>query len=506
MKKVFISIVVSVTCITYSSAYSCTDLQTNLTKGKETSDVLTLQNFLFDKGYLTNKPNGYFGNGTFLAVKKFQKSVGLSQSGGVLPLTRAAIKKETCTSTQSVSNTQQKNSTVIKSNDVVTTTPVKTETSVPPVKKVPTTPNEQRQNDTTRILKAVYEFYQGPYRAYPGTITSTPIEICTLGISLCDSMLEIKSYLVPRFLDKIPNDPGVASSSKSGYFISKTTDNTVRVSAPSSTLGKEIYSECNFTSECSSIRTADSPPLPLGVPVLSKIINKFFYSGGASQVPLVIEGSNFSTSTNIITLVSQSTRRQYFLSTASSTNGLTISASSSFTLSPVSCGVNCTDTLPVGSYSVTVKTPAGESNQGMMYLRGVTVRGTSNTTSSSLKPKSTHVKLGTVTLSSSGPVTLKSLTFTIQGTSTLVAAVSTFTLTDAVTGKITNSGPKFSLLDEVVGENQAKVYELYANIADIDTSVSAGRLNIGGTLEMQDYVEKTTTKVEIPSFVVTISY
>ena len=45
---------------------------------------------------MTATPNGYFGDGTFSAVKKYQKSVGLSQSGGVLPLTRAAIQKETC--------------------------------------------------------------------------------------------------------------------------------------------------------------------------------------------------------------------------------------------------------------------------------------------------------------------------------------------------------------------------------------------------------------------------
>ncbi len=43
------------------------------------------------------KPNGYFGPATLIAVKAYQKSVGLPATGYVFPLTRATIKKETCT-------------------------------------------------------------------------------------------------------------------------------------------------------------------------------------------------------------------------------------------------------------------------------------------------------------------------------------------------------------------------------------------------------------------------
>lgn len=95
MKK----IVVVVFCyfsIATVSALTCTDLPKNLSKGMENSEVLKLQNFLFDKGYLKAKPNGYYGVGTVAAVKAYQKSVFLSQVGVVGIGTRGMIKKESC--------------------------------------------------------------------------------------------------------------------------------------------------------------------------------------------------------------------------------------------------------------------------------------------------------------------------------------------------------------------------------------------------------------------------
>jgi peptidoglycan hydrolase-like protein with peptidoglycan-binding domain len=98
MKKYLLSSVVwyALSSLTLASAFTCVDLPKNLSKGMESSSVLLLQNFLKEKGYLTAKPNGYFGVGTLGAVKKYQASVGLSRSGQVFSLTRAAIKNETC--------------------------------------------------------------------------------------------------------------------------------------------------------------------------------------------------------------------------------------------------------------------------------------------------------------------------------------------------------------------------------------------------------------------------
>lgn len=97
IKGLFVS--ASVIFITSSaSAMTCTSLTKALSKGSENGEVLKLQQFLFDSGYLTTKPNGYFGDRTVMAVKKFQKEKGLAQAGTVGPLTRTKLKDMSCSS------------------------------------------------------------------------------------------------------------------------------------------------------------------------------------------------------------------------------------------------------------------------------------------------------------------------------------------------------------------------------------------------------------------------
>lgn len=114
--------------ISSTFAFSCTDLKVNLKRGTESKDVLALQNFLFEKKLLTAKPNGYFGPATLRAVQAYQKSVGLTNSGAVLTLTRAAIKKETCasggetlaTTTAQIPNSKATTTTITKTQTVKT--------------------------------------------------------------------------------------------------------------------------------------------------------------------------------------------------------------------------------------------------------------------------------------------------------------------------------------------------------------------------------------------------
>lgn len=51
-------------------------------QGDKGEEVLKLQQFLFDKGYTTGKPDGSFGPGTKKAVEEFQKANGLAMTGG----------------------------------------------------------------------------------------------------------------------------------------------------------------------------------------------------------------------------------------------------------------------------------------------------------------------------------------------------------------------------------------------------------------------------------------
>ncbi len=58
-----------------------TDTLSTLRKGDENQQVLVLQRYLKDLGYLTTEPDGQFGSGTERAVKLFQEANGLTADG-----------------------------------------------------------------------------------------------------------------------------------------------------------------------------------------------------------------------------------------------------------------------------------------------------------------------------------------------------------------------------------------------------------------------------------------
>ncbi len=121
MKKYFFASILILSSFNFSSALVCTDLKVNLVKNNKGNNVLVLQNFLLEKGFLKATPNGYFGNGTFLAVKNYQKSIGLAQSGKVFPLTRESIKKDSCQnpSSNNKSSNQSNSTTNVCTMDVM---------------------------------------------------------------------------------------------------------------------------------------------------------------------------------------------------------------------------------------------------------------------------------------------------------------------------------------------------------------------------------------------------
>jgi peptidoglycan hydrolase-like protein with peptidoglycan-binding domain len=80
----------SCTLINRSLRYRASDRASN------SNDVLSLQIFLKEKGYLKAEPNGFFGDQTLQSVRAFQRDNGLFSAGFVGPLTRDLIHKEVC--------------------------------------------------------------------------------------------------------------------------------------------------------------------------------------------------------------------------------------------------------------------------------------------------------------------------------------------------------------------------------------------------------------------------
>jgi peptidoglycan hydrolase-like protein with peptidoglycan-binding domain len=109
-KSIFVALIIS--SFAYShAAGSCLDFSINLSRGSESSLVLSVQNFLFAKGFLKVAPNGYFGPSTLAAVKAYQKLNGFAQVGNTGPATRAAIKRDSCTQSQTVPQAAQPEAT-----------------------------------------------------------------------------------------------------------------------------------------------------------------------------------------------------------------------------------------------------------------------------------------------------------------------------------------------------------------------------------------------------------
>lgn len=123
MFKKYIVFLISLSSFYFVSASStlspCLNLNTGLSIGSKSSQALSLQNFLYSKGFLKVSPNGYFGSLTFSAVKSYQKSVGLEQVGSVGKATRSAIKKDSCAVDLS-SQSQNTNVVAVKTSEKTT--------------------------------------------------------------------------------------------------------------------------------------------------------------------------------------------------------------------------------------------------------------------------------------------------------------------------------------------------------------------------------------------------
>ena len=104
---------------------TCTNLSKTLSEGSSDSEVVYLQGFLFDRGYLSTKPKGEFESETKKAIKLFQKDQGLSQSGLTDSKTRRKIKDASCLNDPSIAITSagkinNLNDRKISSNDLIT--------------------------------------------------------------------------------------------------------------------------------------------------------------------------------------------------------------------------------------------------------------------------------------------------------------------------------------------------------------------------------------------------
>lgn len=132
--------------LTYAQEVTTTNLKTNcinltvsLKQGNKNSNVIILQNFLIEKGYLNATATGFFGAQTLKAVKNFQKDNNINATGFIGPVTRAFINKLTCINNiNSINETTSQNQNT-NQNTTLINTETNTNQNVTTV-EVPTTP------------------------------------------------------------------------------------------------------------------------------------------------------------------------------------------------------------------------------------------------------------------------------------------------------------------------------------------------------------------------------
>ncbi len=124
--KYFILTSLAVLSFSFSYAGTCVDVTSALARGAESSSVKVLQQFLVEKGHLKAVPNGYFGAGTQTALRAYQKSKGISQTGTTGPATRAALKKDSCGTTSQNTVVSPVVSTPVQNQVATTSIPVVT--------------------------------------------------------------------------------------------------------------------------------------------------------------------------------------------------------------------------------------------------------------------------------------------------------------------------------------------------------------------------------------------
>ncbi len=116
--------------------------------------------------------------------------------------------------------------------------------AVNPARQFAQANNSQRWSNVNAILNAVHQYAVEHKGQLPDGIDGTVRDICITGVATCASpAVDLSAKLVPTYVVAMPTDPTGVSETLTGYQISTTTENRIRVSAPSQELGESISVE-----------------------------------------------------------------------------------------------------------------------------------------------------------------------------------------------------------------------------------------------------------------------
>ena len=431
-----------------NSSQNCIDLKSNLIKGNENANVLSLQEFLYDKGYLKVLPNGYFGNGTFLATKAYQKTLGYTQSGKVLTMTREAIRKETCKN-MSVTSTISKG-------------------------------NETKPKETIFCTQDMVLCPNGTYASRDSENNCQPR--CA---SVSNNILNKDAngnILCKTDLIRCSDGSYVGRSGPKCDFISCS--------------GSSVIKNTTVTVQTSS--TTNSYPLPF----IISMDRTSFLENAFTDKGFTLTGYNFGTSTNDIYVINKSDGAKYFVGSFKKTTDTTIYASSSLSSDYFSCGTNCSRRLSPGIYDLYIDRNGSYNNIVSFAIKNFKVIPTSGTENQAIFGLATSTKIGNVQFGGAVPFSFDSLGVdlredTISGMTTVRKTDFTnFVFKDPVTGqKIPTSAISMY-------EWQMKSVDIYA---DVNTHQNSGSIYATFKFNVVDSLFKGKSTIYSPEVLLTVS-
>lgn len=93
--------------------------------------------------------------------------------------------------------------------------------------------NTQRSVDVNTILNAVYQYSLDNDGDLPANITATETEICKTEAVNCTGLINLDELTLDQeYVVKLPVDPRATNENGTGYTISKTANDRIRVNAP----------------------------------------------------------------------------------------------------------------------------------------------------------------------------------------------------------------------------------------------------------------------------------
>jgi len=112
--------------------------------------------------------------------------------------------------------------------------------AINPARQIAQANNAQRRVDVNTTLNAVSQYAVDNNGTLPASITITATEICKTG-GVCTGLVDLTVLTTTEtYLISLPTDPTGVTTNGTGYFIRKTANNRVVVTAPSAQLGATI--------------------------------------------------------------------------------------------------------------------------------------------------------------------------------------------------------------------------------------------------------------------------